>query len=65
MIMKIEETKAFSQLSSIAQSIVNKSTSKKQISDAVMIVKNIGFEKWSSITDLPIMWHQIVRELAV
>lgn len=62
--MKIEETKAFGQLTSIAQAIVNKSASRRQITEAVVIVKNIGFEKWKSITNLPPMWHSIVEELA-
>ncbi|MGL4584273.1 MAG: hypothetical protein ACRCVU_14990 [Flavobacterium sp.] len=63
--MKIDETKAFSELTSIAQTIANKSASRKQISEAVVIVKNIGYEKWASITNLPPLWHGIVKELAV
>jgi len=63
--MKIEETQAFKQMTSIAQTIVNKSGSKKQILEAVVIVKNIGYEKWKSITNLPPMWHSIVKELAL
>ncbi|MCC9043440.1 hypothetical protein LNQ81_12240 [Myroides sp. M-43] len=62
--MKIEETKAFGQLTNIAQTIANKSASKKQILEAVVIVNNIGFDKWSSITNLPPLWHGIVKELA-
>lgn len=63
--MTIEETKAYSQLGDISQLIVSKSASKKKILEAVTIVKTIGVEKWERITNLPIMWHNIVKELAV
>lgn len=61
--MRIEDTKAFGQMTDIAQTIVNKSASKRQISEAVVIVKNVGYDKWKSITNLPPMWHNIVKEL--
>ncbi|SDH69450.1 hypothetical protein [Myroides phaeus] len=63
--MKIEETKAYRQLGEVSQLIVSKSASKKRIQEAVTMVRTIGVEKWERITNLPILWHNIVKELAV
>ncbi|MEC4116411.1 MULTISPECIES: hypothetical protein [Myroides] len=63
--MKIEETKAYRQLGEVSQLIVSKSASKKRIQEAVTMVRTIGVEKWERITNLPTLWHNIVKELAV
>ncbi|WP_010252361.1 hypothetical protein [Myroides injenensis] len=63
--MKIEETNAYKKLNNITQLIVSKSTSRKQILESVTIAKTIGVEKWESITNLPQVWRNIVKELVI
>lgn len=62
--MKIEDTKSYRRLDKVAQLIVGKGSSKRSIKDAVSIAKNIGVEKWESITNIPNNWRDIVKELA-
>lgn len=64
-IMKVEETKTYQNLDKIAKLMVDKSSSKRTIRDAVTIAKTIGVEKWEKITPLPNMWKGIVKELVL
>lgn len=63
--MKIEETKAYKKLGKVAKLMVDKGSSKRTIKDSVTIAKTIGFDTWSKMTDLPMRWHGIVKELTV
>lgn len=48
----------------IAQRIISRSHNQTKIKDAVIQVKNIGFEQWQKQTDIPVRWIPIVKELA-
>lgn len=66
MSIKIEETKAFQQMSVIQQKITLMPDSRKKITDSVILYKNIGLERWEKINNLSInRWKNIVKELAV
>ena len=63
---KIEDTKAFQQMSAIQQKITLMPDSRKKITDSVILLKNIGLERWEKLNNLSInRWKNIVKELAV
>lgn len=62
---KIEDTKAFQQMSVIQQKITLMPDSRKKITDSVILLKNIGLERWEKLNNLSInRWKNIVKELA-
>jgi len=64
--IKIEDTKAFQQMSVIQQKITLMPDSRKKITDSVLLLKNIGLERWEKLNNLSInRWKNIVKELAV
>ncbi|MGE4345915.1 MAG: hypothetical protein AB7D46_00730 [Flavobacteriaceae bacterium] len=60
---KIENTQSFKKMDVIAQRILLRSHNQTKIKDAVIQVKNIGFEQWEKQTDIPVRWIPIVKEL--
>lgn len=60
---QIEESKAYSTLSSQAKSIINKRVSRLQIEDAVIQARTMGIEAWRSISAIPDNWKKIVEEI--
>lgn len=65
MSIKIEDTKAFQQMSVIQQKVTLMPDSRKKIADSVILLKNIGLERWEKLNNLSInRWKNIVKELA-
>jgi len=63
--MKIQDTQAFQSMDAIQQRITLMAESRKKINDSVLLLKNVGLERWEKLNNLSVnRWKNIVKELA-
>lgn len=63
--MKIQNTQAFQSMDAIQQRITLMAESRKKINDSVLLLKNVGLERWEKLNNLSVnRWKNIVKELA-
>lgn len=64
MIQQIENSIAYGQLQPFQKKLVIKRDNRKQIEDAIVQARNIGYDTWAASSPMSAFWKAIVKELA-
>jgi hypothetical protein len=63
MTSQIENSKAYKQLHPFQQKLVLKRDNRKQVEDAIIIARTIGYANWAASSPMSHSWREIVKEL--
>lgn len=63
MTTQIQNSKAYNNLEAFQKTLVIKRDNRKQIEDAIITARAIGYDKWAASSPMSTGWKAIVKEL--